>query len=167
MKKLLKKPQIENTDYDKVIAEQNQRITELREENNDLLILLESYRLKESEISDTLLYAKKQEENLLKSAKVKYSLELERIKALREKWQKVADYTNPRDAVNHIMLTINTLDSCINDFNESIKEDFPIICADYIEEQSRLINANAPTSSVSKKIEELTDDELEDLLNQL
>lgn len=156
-----------------LIKEQAERINELREENANLLIALEGYRKKEKEISDLINYAKKQSEDIRNESKVKYALECERIKLYRQKWTKILNSKNGESLPLNYEKTLSTLKDCQKEMEEMLANDLGENMQDYLSERNRLddepildyqaiINQQSNTD-----IETLTNEEIQDLLNQL
>lgn len=162
----------ENTSLTEVVCSQSKRIQELKQENNDLLILLESYRIKETEISDTLAYAKKQADDIIKDAKLKNALEMERLLIIREKWRRLADISNPKQALERITHTLEALDECVKELTDRLNNDLPEAVIDFMNEQERLDKlptdgARQKLTLTTEQIEELSENELEELLSQI
>ena len=166
----------DNTRLVELIKEQADRINELREENGDLLIALEGYRQKEKEISELLSFAKKQSEELKNEAKIKYALECERLKLYRQKWTKIVTSRDGETLEKNYDKTLATLKLCQKELEEMLSSDLGENMRDYLAERDRIddepildykaiISDNAYEEA--SQIESLTNEEIQDLLNQL
>lgn len=162
-----------NTKFVELIKQQADRINELREENANLLIALEGYRLKEKQISDLVDYAKKQSEDLKNEAKVKYALECERIKLYRQKWTTIINSKKGDTLSLNYEKTLSTLKECQKEMEEMLANDLGENMKDYLSERNRIddepiLNYQAIINKSSKvDLETLTNEEIQDLLNQL
>lgn len=158
-----------------LIREQADRIAELKRLNSDLALALEEYRLREKAITDALNYAQQKSAEILAEAKVKYALECERLKAYRKKW--ISAVKNGAMKTSY-ELTEKTLLDCQKELETALASDLGT--DDYILERERLGDEpnlnyeaiideeNAKISSETRsQIEDLSEEELEDLLNQL
>lgn len=169
----LKSEKNDNTKLVGLIKEQADRINELRDENTNLLVALEGYRKKEKEISDLLNYAKKQSEDLKNEAKVKYALECERLKVYRQKWTKVLNAKNGETLAFSYEKTLATLKECQKEMEEMLANDLGENMRDYLSERNRIdddpiLDYQAIIKNQSaEEIEVLTNEEIQDLLNQL
>lgn len=155
-----------------LVSKQSKRIEELKQENEKLAKELDKYRAQEKEISDTLSYAKKQAENIISEAKIKYALECERIKVYRQKWTLVAANNNKEKIMDSLEKTFETLKQCQTEMENMIACDLGDDMKSYIEERDRLntepcLNYKAIISNNESKVEELNNNELEELLSQL
>jgi cell division septum initiation protein DivIVA len=155
-----------------LVSKQSRRIEELKQENEKLYKELEKYRAQEKEISETLSYAKKQAENIVSEAKIKYALECERIKIYRQKWTLVAANNNKERIIESLEKTFDTLKQCQTEMENMLACDLGDDMKSYIEERDRLqtepcLNYKAIISNNENKIEELNNNELEELLSQL
>ncbi len=137
----------------KIYAE---RIAELKRMNADLTIVLEEYRKKERKITEALSYAEEKKAAVEKEIKVKYALECERLAAFRKKWvDAVRNGTLDRDYKR----TERVLDEC----RAQLLAEFDEETADYYEETERLDEVNEKR----RHIDELSENELEELLKQI
>ena len=155
-----------------IVSKQSKRIDELKQENEKLHRELDIYRAKEKEISDTLSYAKKQAENIISEAKIKYALECERIKVYRQKWTTLAPVGNKTRLLESFDKTFDTLKQCQAEMESMLANDLGDDMKSYIEERDRLqsepcLNYQAIIAETENKIEELNSSELEELLRQL
>lgn len=155
-----------------LVSKQSKRIEELKIENEKLHKELDKYRALEKEISETLSYAKKQAENIISEAKIKYALECERIKVYRQKWTLVAANNNKGRILDSFEKTFETLKQCQTEMENMLAVDLGDDMKSYIEERDRLqtepcLNYKAIISENENKIDELKNNELEELLNQL
>lgn len=157
MKKVKKKnvaPQAE----DAVIKTYAERIAELKQMNTDLTLVLEEYRKKEQKIADALAYIEELKTETQKEIKLRYSLESERLTAFRKKWiTAVKNGTAKQDFER----TEEVLEECrkllLAEFDSEESRD-------YLEETERL---SAVEKTQKRHVEELSEEELEELLNQL
>lgn len=166
----------DNTRLVELIKEQADRINELREENSNLLLALESYRQKEKEISDLINFAKKQSEELRSEAKIKYALECERLKLYRQKWTKILNAKDGETLEKNYDKTLATLKLCQRELEEMLSYDLGENMRDYLAERDRIddepildykaiIEDN--TFDEAAQLQNLTNEEIQDLLNQL
>lgn len=72
--------------YENKLSEQKERIFELLEENEKLLAELEKYRDKDSQISKALVHAIAKAKEIEDGAKLKYNIEIEKLKNFHSKW---------------------------------------------------------------------------------
>lgn len=158
-----------------LIKEQAERIAELKKINADLTLVLEEYRLKENKITDTLSYANKKSAEIIAESKVKYALECERLRSYRKKWIIAAHSGALKSSYEQ---TEKVLRECQTEMENALASD--LASGDYIAERDRLndepnLNYDAiiaeetakQSLETKKQIEELSDDELDELLNQL
>ncbi len=172
-----KKEKRENSDASALalIREQADRIAELKRLNADLALALEDYRLREKAITDALNYAQQKSAEILAEAKVKYALECERIKAYRKKWIAAVKSGALQSSYEQ---TEKTLLACQKELETALASDLGT--NDYIAERERLdddpsLNYEAIIDEENEKIspetksqiEDLSDEELEDLLRQI
>ena len=174
MKKFRKFKSNNNDRLSELISSQSKRIEELKKENEKLYQELEKYREQEREIFQTLSYAKKQAENIINEAKIKYALECERIKVYRQKWTLVASGNNKNKIIESFEKTYETLKQCQTEMENMLANDLGDNMKRYIEERDRLnvepcLNYKAIISDSKKEEEdhELNNKELEELLSQL
>lgn len=166
------KPNNNNDNLIDIVAKQSKRIDELKSENEKLHLELDKYRSKEKEISDTISYAKKQAENIISEAKIKYALECERIKVYRQKWTMLAPIGNKNRLIESFEKTFDTLKQCQSEMESMLANDLGDDMKSYIEERDRLntepcLNYQAIITETENKIDELNNIELEELLKQL
>jgi hypothetical protein len=155
-----------------IVSKQSRRIEELKQENEKLYKELDKYRAQEKEISETLSYAKKQAENIISEAKIKYALECERIKVYRQKWTLVATNNNKGRILESFEKTFETLKQCQTEMENMLACDLGDDMKSYIEERNRLntepcLNYKAIISNNENKTQDLNNNELEELLSQL
>lgn len=157
-----KQPVCPPEDDKKLYAE---RIAELKRTNADLTIMLEEYRKKERKIADALSYADALQKSVEKELKIKFSLECERLCAFRQKWISAAKNGS---AEKDYEKTLSVLDECrkilLSEFADEKIDD-------YLEETERLDKLDHASSSEKpaekRHIDELSEDELQELLRQL
>ena len=106
-------------EYEQKLQEQKERILQLREENNSLNLKLNSYSIKDESISRALVLAVEKAKELENSSKNLYELEIQRIRILYNRWEKllnliVKKYPNVK--------AINEINNLITEFNESITQ---------------------------------------------
>lgn len=115
--------QIEN---DRILAEKQSRINELREENYKLSKALDNYKKKEEYISSALTNATQRAAEIEENAKKTYSLEIKNVKELFNKWDnflqtlikrypKMKDF-DPDEILNNMKMEID----------RTLQEDFAI-----------------------------------------
>lgn len=159
------------------MKEQAERIAELKKINADLTLALEEYRGREREIAETLAFANKKSAEILAESKVKYALECERLRAYRKKWIVAAHSGALKSSYEQ---TERVLRECQAELENALACDLGT--ADYAAERDRLddepkLNYEAiiaeesagscPASRTAKQIDELSDEELDELLTQL
>ncbi|MDY4655266.1 MAG: hypothetical protein SO386_03475 [Eubacteriales bacterium] len=164
MKKVNKKkpPLLPENDDKKIYAE---RIAELKRMNADLTVMLEEYRKKERKIVDALSYADALQKSVEKELKIKYSLECERLCAFRKKWIAAAKNGS---AEKDYQKTLSALDECRKILLEEFEDEK---IDDFLEETERLDKLDAAVSheknTEKRHIDELSEEELQELLRQL
>lgn len=77
--------------YESRLAQQRERITELDEENEELVEKLKKYTSKESSISSALMVAVEKAKQIEENSKRLYELELQRIRLLFNKYKEILD----------------------------------------------------------------------------
>lgn len=165
MKKVNKKkpPVLLPEDDDKKIYAE--RIAELKRMNADLTVMLEEYRKKERKIADALSYADALQKSVEKELKIKFSLECERLCAFRKKWITAAKNGS---AEKDYEKTLSVLDECRKTLLEEFEDEKT---DDFLEETERLDKLDHAASSEKpaekRHIDELSEEELQDLLRQL
>ena len=105
-------------EYEKKLNEQKERIIALREENDDLKQKLNSYSVKDESISRALVLAVEKAKELENSSKNLYELEIQRIRILYSRWEKMLEaivekYPNIK--------TISEVKNLMAEFDNSIK----------------------------------------------
>ena len=105
-------------EYEQKLKEQKERILALREENESLKQKLNSYSVKDESISRALVLAVEKAKELENSSKNLYELEIQRIRILYSRWEKMLEaivqkYPNIK--------TITEVKNLMNEFDSSIK----------------------------------------------
>ncbi len=105
-------------EYEQKLTEQKERILQLREENDALKQKLNSYSVKDESISRALVLAVEKAKELENSSKNLYELEIQRIRILYTRWEKmlnaiVKKYPNIK--------TITEVENLMSEFDSSIK----------------------------------------------
>lgn len=77
--------------FEERLQAQSDRIDELRAENATLRAENDGFREREKSVSKALLAASEKAEEIEAAAKVRYSLEIQRLKQFREKWSDELD----------------------------------------------------------------------------
>ena len=106
-------------EYEQKLQEQKERIISLREENDNLKLKLNSYSVKDESISRALVLAVEKAKELENSSKNLYELEIQRIRILYARWEKLLNliikkYPNVK--------AINEINNLITEFNQSIEQ---------------------------------------------
>lgn len=106
-------------EYEQKLQEQKERIIALREENDALKAKLNTYSVKDESISRALVLAVEKAKELENSSKNLYELEIQRIRILYSRWEKLLNliikkYPNVK--------AINEINNLITEFNESIEQ---------------------------------------------
>ncbi|MFA6866393.1 MAG: hypothetical protein WCR54_02635 [Clostridia bacterium] len=174
MKKLKSKKYDNMQNLDVVLNSQAKRIEELKKENAILKNALDNYQKKEQEIASTLNIAKKQADNLVGDAKVKYALECERLKVFSKKWTSLIN-KSPEKLLESIKKTDETLKTCQIEIEDMLINNFGKDMESYLYERNRLDRSpqldytEIVTEEEQKdnSIDKLPFDELQELLNQL
>ena len=154
--------------FSKFLKEQAERIAELKKQNAELTAKLDECAKREREISDAIVANKKKCDEIMTEVKVKYALECERLAAFRKKWTDAARYGYLKEGYEK---TDRVLKECQAELERSFADDFGI--TDYLSERARLddepaLNYQALKSEAKKKkIEELSERDLEELLKQI
>lgn len=156
MKKVKKNFQTPAVD-DAVIKTYAERIAELKRMNADLAVALEEYRVKEKKITDALARAEELKAETEKEIKIRYSLECERLCSFRKKWITAVKNGTAKEDFER---TEKVLEECRNQLLAEFDEENE----DFSEEEQRL--SEIPKRS-KRRIEELSEEELEELLRQI
>lgn len=72
--------------FDEKLKLQSEMIDSLKEQNASLTAELSTYKAKEKTIGDVLVSAQEKAEDIESAAKVRYSLEMQRLKRFQERW---------------------------------------------------------------------------------
>ncbi len=128
LKKKYKRDEVENLlssykiQYESEIKERIDREAELVELNRKLSSELNAYKEKDKFISDTLIVAKKQADDIIKSAERKYELEVERLKDFSRKWRGYFNYISEKypyyEATNDALKVFNKLNDILSSKNK-------------------------------------------------
>jgi hypothetical protein len=156
---------------------QADRIEELKRENNALSIELARYRAKEAEIAETLAYTKNKAKELEREAKVRYTLECERLEAYRAKWtEAVQNLEKAENLGEQVIRTERYLRQCAKELREMIEQDIPFNSPaqeDYISETERLsekgehLSGGEMQETLAEEGDMLSDEEIRRLVSQL
>ena len=156
---------------DDLIKKQSDRIRELREENQALTAKLDAYRDREHDLIQTLDFARKKSEEYLASVRLQYAVECDRIGKFREKLNK---YRSKEELVRAYDTTYRELREWQADLEKSMLTDLGAPMSDYLAERERLGDASPLPSQVPTPVrsdlyatDKITDEELEDLLDQI
>lgn len=115
--------QIEN---DRILAEKQSRINELREENYKLSKALDNYKKKEEYISSALTNATQRAAEIEENAKTAYSLEIKNVKGLFDKWDKFLKTLIKRYPKMKDFDPDEVLDNMRTEIDKTLQEDFAI-----------------------------------------
>ncbi|MBR1747222.1 MAG: hypothetical protein IJ735_03290 [Clostridia bacterium] len=177
MKKLRKKKASPVADPSVLVKEQAARIAELKQENASLVKRLDEYVAREKELADTIAFAKKKCDEWVSNAKIKYALECERLKTFRAKWLSAAKDGYLKYGVEK---TDQILQECRAELEKAFADDLGV--TDYLFERDRIsaeptldyraiisdeVKKSPSTSDQRRKIEELSESDLAELLKQL
>ncbi|MFW5780650.1 MAG: hypothetical protein ACOCWI_04290 [Bacillota bacterium] len=163
----------------KVIRDQAERIVELKKQINDLSISLEQYRKRESEIVESMAYAKKKTEELTQEAQIKFALECERLRVYRNKWLRyIKDKSREGELAKNIEKTNEVLKECQIQLEDMLYTDLGInqsVADSYIYERERIdgepsLNYQKIIDKAKEKVIDddiMPNDELEKMLAKL
>lgn len=164
------KKKIEKTDWEQVAKKQNDKIEDLRKENDRLEKEVRAYREKEAEIMKTLAFARKTGEEYVTLIKMQYAMESDRIGRFRQKLQK---YRNREDLLRAYDDSFRELKGMQEELARSAEKGLGSVLKDYYEEKER-IGDNVPDESLEpirktdlSHADKITDEDLRDLLDQL
>ena len=156
--------------FARFVKEQATRIAELKQQNAELTQKLDEYIKRERDIADAVIATKRQCDEMLTEIKVKYALECERLDAFRKKWTDAARYGYLKEGYER---TERVLRDCQAELEKAFADDLGI--SDYLSERERLddepkldyeaIKSDHPKEK--RRIEELSEKELEELLRQI
>ena len=157
---------------DILIKKQAERIEELRKENGDLTAKLEEYRKSEKEIADAVLFAKARQDEYLRDLRVRYALENERLKRFCEKMD---CYKSREELLRAYDDSFSAVKKAREELERILKEDLGAGTADYLSERRRLNDnddipfptAESVVRSDLNKVSSLTEEELQELLDQI
>ena len=155
-----------------LIKRQAERIDELRKENGDLSARLEEYEKREKEISDTVLFAKKRQEEYLNDLRIRYALENERLRRFCEKME---CYKSREELLRAYDESFSAVKKAREELDRVLKEDLGSGASDYLSERRRLdANEKIPFATAESivrsdlsKVSALTEEELQELLDQI
>ncbi len=158
--------------YTVLIKKQAERIEQLRIENDELRKKIEEYRQKEQEIADTLVFAKKRQEEYLTELRVRYALENERLRRFCEKMN---SYRSREELLKAYDDSFASLQEARQELENIIENDLGQGANDYLSERKRLgdtseipfTTAENIVRSDLDKVTSLTEEELRELLEQL
>ena len=132
------------------IQDKNLRIEDLLSEVNSLKGQLEQFKGRESNVNNALITALDKAQEMEYVAKMRYELELERVKIFRTKWINYCDNIKEK---NNIIESkgdvIGVLDFLVSDLTESIRNGIKFCLKDvgseveeqYREESDRILNS--------------------------
>ena len=170
--KLRRKKKEEVNAQEILIKKQAERIEQLRAENQALTIDLEKYRKREKEISDTLVFAKKRQDEYLADLRVRYALENERLRRFCEKMD---CYKSREELLKAYDESFAAVKKAREELNRVLKEDLGAGASDFLSERKRLGDDTdlpfMPTEDIVRSdlstVKSLTEEELQELLDQL
>ena len=160
--------------YENKLSEQRDKIFALKNENNMLQSNLDDYKIKEEEMSKALLFAVEKSEQIEKSSKKVYELEIRRMRLIYAKWKEILDMINIEELIlgsnNMAGLTLKEFESNINQIlkqneeyearkvdEESIKDNLKENSSNYIKNllnrMEYLVDSSAIKESVNDKNE--------------
>ena len=105
-------------EYEQKLTEQKDRIIALREENEMLKQKLNSYTVKDESISRALVLAVEKAKELENSSKNLYELEIQRIKILYSRWEKMLQIIAKKYPSVKLITEVEDL---LSEFDSSIK----------------------------------------------
>ena len=155
-----------------LIKKQADRIEELRKENGLLSVKLDEYGKREKEISETVLFAKARQDEYLSDLKIRYALENERLRRFCEKMD---CYKSREELMRAYDDSFSAVKKAREELERILKEDLGAGTADYLSERRRLNDnddipfptAESVVRSDLNKVSSLTEEELQELLDQI
>lgn len=155
-----------------LIKKQADRIEELRKENCLLSAKLEEYGKREKEISETVLFAKARQDEYLSDLRIRYALENERLRRFCEKMD---CYKSREELMRAYDDSFSAVKKAREELERVLKEDLGTGTADYLSERKRLndkenmpfLTAESLVRSDLNKVNSLTEEELQELLDQI
>ena len=162
----------ESCPQDILIKRQAERIEELRKQNGELTAKLEEYRKSEKEITDAVLFAKAKQDEYLSDLRVRYALENERLRRFCEKMD---CYKSREELLRAYDDSFSAVKKAREELDRVLKEDLGAGTADYLSERKRLglkdeapfITTESMVRSDLNKVSALTEEELQELLDQI
>lgn len=132
-----------NKQNDKVIAKLRDTITKMKQEYDELNIILQGYKAREDGVNKALTKAVESAKDIEYTAKVKFALESERLNDFSDKWTRfcnlacstVNDKTK-KDTIDFIEKTKNELKVLMN--SQLNIEGFEEVKSEYIAEKKRI-----------------------------
>lgn len=132
-----------NKQNDKVIAKLRDTITKMKQEYDELNIILQGYKAREDGVNKALTKAVESAKDIEYTAKVKFALESERLNNFSDKWTRfcnlacstVNDKTK-KDTIDFIEKTKNELKVLMN--SQLNIEGFEEVKSEYIAEKKRI-----------------------------
>ena len=133
--------------YEEKLSEQKDRVFSLKNELTLMEERLESYRDKDKQISQALIYAVEKAEQIENNASKLYDLEIKRMRLLYKQWEDMVFKISMLDVPNAVKKEIST-------FSQTIKE---------VLEQNNRIGSNA----IRKDLHNNSDNYIRNLLNKM
>lgn len=152
-----------------LVKKQAERIEELRKENSELVKQLEEYRNKEREISETVVFAKRKQEEYLADLRIRYALENERLKKFCEAME---CYKSRDELLKAYDQSFSAVKKAREELSTVLQEELGTGASIYLAEKKRIGDDETPFSPEIKrsdlnKVSAITEEELQELLDQI
>ncbi len=170
MKLRRKHKKVEPISQDSLLKKQSERIEELKKENYVLSQQLESYRKKEKEIADTVVFARQKQEEFIGELRVRYALENERLRRFCETMD---CYKSREELMSAYDRSFSAVKKAREELSRMLTEDLGTGASEYLSERKRLGVEDSPFDEQKRaerdlnKVTSLTEEELQDLLDQI
>ena len=104
--------------YEEKLSEQKDRVFSLKNELSIMEERLETYKDKDKQISQALMYAVEKAEQIESNASKLYDLEIKRIRLLYKQWSELIDKLNGENLSNNMQQDLNLFASTIDEVLE-------------------------------------------------
>lgn len=150
-----------NAEFERVGREQRERIAELSEKINELTRIVMDYRAREESISSAFVAANEKAEKLTADIRLRYGMELERLRLFKEKWTGVyrelkERYRFDKDALNMESVAVQTkleIERVLaREFSLSKGEDESEVETQFHSESERLAKSDLAVEDLKNKL---------------
>jgi len=142
--------------YEKRLSENKDKIFALKNENNLLNTTISEAKLREEELSKALIFAVEKAEQIERSAKKLYELEVRRMRLLYVRWKEVLD-----------MMDRDTYNELVNGKFAFTMQDFEKDLHTVIEQNELYDSRHENDESVKENLKENSSNYIKNLLNRM